>query len=109
VSYLTTALIWGKWEEIGPAMEDRLHQSYRTRLIPALDGVIAAALEAGAYGAALSGGGPSVIALGPRDAAESFTEAMKDEAARLHWSGTGLVTSVRHFGVTVKKEGAAGA
>jgi homoserine kinase len=105
VSYLTTALTWGKWELIGPAMQDRLHQPYRSRLVPALDGVIAAALEAGAYGAALSGGGPSVIALGPRDAAERFTAAMEDAAHRLHWPGTGLVTSVRHVGVQVKKEG----
>jgi homoserine kinase len=104
VSYLTTALIWGKWELIGSAMRDRLHQPYRSRLIPALGGVITAATEAGAYGAALSGGGPSVIALGPREDAERFTSAMEEAARRLGWSGNGMVTSVRHQGVQVRKE-----
>lgn len=102
-AYLTTALIWGRWECIGPAMQDRLHQPYRSRLIPALDDVIAAALQAGAYGAALSGGGPSVIALGPSGKAECFAAAMAARATELGWQGASLVTRVRHRGVEVQE------
>jgi homoserine kinase len=101
LSYLTTALIWGYWDRIGPAMQDRLHQPYRTQLIPALDTVIDSAREAGAYGAALSGGGPSVIALGPADQAERFAQAMERRAHQHGWDGTSIVTGVRHLGVQV--------
>lgn len=45
------------------AMDDRLHQPGRTRAYPYLDDVIAAAEQAGALGAALSGAGGSVIAI----------------------------------------------
>lgn len=45
------------------AMEDKLHQNYRAALVPGLNMVCQAARQAGAFGAALSGAGPSVIAL----------------------------------------------
>jgi homoserine kinase len=48
------------------AMDDRLHQPGRARAFPYLDDVIAAAEQAGALGAALSGAGGSVIAIADR-------------------------------------------
>jgi homoserine kinase len=105
VAYLTTALIWGRWELIGPAMEDRLHQPYRAKLLPALDAVIIGARKAGAYGAALSGGGPSVIALGPKEQAEAFAQAMEQTAQTYGWSGSSIVTGISHRGVRVTEEG----
>jgi homoserine kinase len=104
LSYLTTALIWGYWDRIGAAMQDRLHQPYRTQLIPELDSVIASAREAGAYGAALSGGGPSVIALGPANEADRFAQAMEERAHACDWGGKSIVTRVRHLGVQVIQE-----
>ena len=56
------ALVTGRFELLREALEDRLHQPYRAPLIPGLWEVIAAARQAGAYGAALSGSGPSVVA-----------------------------------------------
>jgi homoserine kinase len=103
LAYLTTALIWGRWDQIGPAMEDRLHQPCRARLIPALTEVIKAAREAGAYGAALSGGGPSVIALGPMESAEAVAAAMEARAHQLDWAGKSVVSQVRDIGVQVKE------
>lgn len=105
LAYLTSALIWGRWELIGPAMEDRLHQPHRLSLIPALDDVIVAAREAGAYGAALSGGGPSVIALGPVDRVRCIATAMEEVANTRGWKGRSIVTRVRQFGAQVKEEG----
>lgn len=104
VAYLTTALIWGRWDLIAPAMEDRLHQPYRARLLPALTEVISAATTAGAFGAALSGGGPSVIALGPEDIVEQFAAAMQECAHRREWPGKSMVTRIRHLGVQVTEE-----
>lgn len=104
VSYLVTALIWGRWDRIGPAMEDCLHQPYRAEILPALPAVISAAREAGAYGAALSGGGPTVIALGPQDRAEAFAAAMAEAARSDGWDGRHMVTGIRHRGVRVIKD-----
>jgi homoserine kinase len=101
-AYLLTCLMWGRWEDVGIAMEDRLHQPYRAKLIPALPELIKAARANGAYGAALSGGGPSVIAFGPPERAEEFGAAMERSAGQQGWPGSAAVTSVRHLGVQVK-------
>ncbi len=63
VALLLTALQMGRYEVIGEAMQDRLHQPYRQALFPAMPEIIQAAVAAGAYGACLSGGGSSLIAL----------------------------------------------
>ncbi len=104
LGYLITALLWGRWDLIGPAMEDRLHQPYRADVIPALPAVMTAAREAGAFGAALSGGGPSVIALCPRGAEEGIAEAMCRRAAECGWQGTALLTRVRESGLSVREQ-----
>jgi homoserine kinase len=51
---------------LSSATDDRLHQPGRSRAYPYLDGMIAAAEQAGALGAALSGAGGSVIAIADR-------------------------------------------
>ncbi|MDP6619596.1 MAG: homoserine kinase, partial [Nitrospinota bacterium] len=45
------------------AMQDRLHQPHRARLMGPIDDAFSAARKAGAAGVALSGAGPTVIAL----------------------------------------------
>ena len=47
---------------ISSAMKDAIHQKHRLAHIPGAEEAIEAALRAGAYGACLSGAGPSVIA-----------------------------------------------
>ena len=64
------------------AMDDRLHQPGRGRAYPYLDDVIAAAEQAGALGAALSGAGGSVIAIADRHH-DAVRQAMS-KAARAH-------------------------
>jgi homoserine kinase len=58
---LLHALAHGDRAQLGRAMADRLHQPYRTALIPGLEGALSAARAAGAA-ACLSGAGPAVIA-----------------------------------------------
>jgi homoserine kinase len=60
---LPVALAHGRLDLLRVAMQDRLHQPYREQLFPAMPMVIRAALDAGAHGACLSGGGSSVLAL----------------------------------------------
>jgi homoserine kinase len=52
----------GDFTHLRVAMGDRLHQSYRLRLIPGAPAAYEAAYEAGALGVALSGAGPSLLA-----------------------------------------------
>lgn len=64
-SLLVASLASGRWDLLRVAMHDRLHQPYRRPLVPGLEEALAAAESAGAAGAALSGSGPSVLALVP--------------------------------------------
>ena len=61
---LVAALTGGRPDLLDEATQDRLHQPYREHLVPGLNEVFQAARLAGAYGAALSGSGPAVIAFG---------------------------------------------
>jgi homoserine kinase len=54
---------------VASAMDDRMHQPGRARAYRYLDDTIAAAEQAGALGAALSGAGGSVIAIADRNLA----------------------------------------
>jgi homoserine kinase len=85
------------------AMADRLHQSVRTKLVPALGEIIAAAREAGAFGAALSGAGPSVLAVAPARLAARVVSAMEEAAEAAGVPGRGRVVRVRAAGAQVLK------
>jgi len=61
------------------AMDDRLHQPGRAQAYPYLDDMIAAAEQAGALGAALSGAGGSVIAIADRSL-KPVADAMDKQA-----------------------------
>lgn len=56
------ALVSGQFHHLRRSLGDRLHQPYRAHLVPGFEQVCEAALAAGAYGAALSGSGPTVAA-----------------------------------------------
>lgn len=60
---LTAALIQGRWDLLGTAMRDLFHEPHRAPFIPGMDDILRAALEHGALGIALSGAGPTLIAL----------------------------------------------
>ena len=65
---VTAALITGDFEHLAVGMQDRLHHPYRAKLIPGFDQILAEAIKAGAWGAALSGAGPTLIALTTQNA-----------------------------------------
>ena len=74
---LLGALATGEYELLRVAMQDKLHQPYRAHLVPGLEDVIEAALAQGAYGACLSGSGPTVLAFTSRELAPAVAAAMK--------------------------------
>lgn len=59
---LVGALAKGDLAYLKYALEDRLHQPYRERLVPGMEAVFAAAVSEGALGVTISGAGPSLIA-----------------------------------------------
>jgi homoserine kinase len=63
--FTVQALASGDFELLRWAMNDRLHQPYRKRLIPGFDAVATEARKAGAVAVALSGAGPSLVAFAP--------------------------------------------
>ncbi len=63
VALLTTGLTTNRFEYLGLATQDRLHQPYRQSLFPAMKLLFKAARDAGALGVFLSGSGSSVLAL----------------------------------------------
>ena len=80
---LLAALTTGRHELIVEAVRDRLHQPYRTKLMPWMDRVFALCRSRGALGAMLSGSGSTMLALfrtsdiNPRTAAGICTSAQK--------------------------------
>jgi homoserine kinase len=87
---------------LGIAMSDRLHEPLRLRLVPALDFVARSARSAGAFAAALSGAGPSVLAIAPTRLASRVAGAMTAVGEEEGWPGRAHVLRVRTAGVQVR-------
>ena len=75
---LVNALQNSDWEVLVEAMEDRLHQPYRTPFIPGIEDMFSQIKKTGLAGVALSGSGPSVVSLTKKGREEMISEIMKD-------------------------------
>lgn len=62
-SLFTAAMASGRLDLIRASMQDRLHQPFRASLVPGMERILNEATEHGALGAALSGAGPTLLAL----------------------------------------------
>jgi homoserine kinase len=82
---LIDAFIRQEYSLLKEGMRDMLHQNQRAVLIPGMLETLNTALQTGAYGAALSGSGPTLIALIP--------ETLQNEVSH------GMLTSMKNFGV----------
>ena len=90
---LVAALEERRYELVWDAMQDRLHQPYRERLIPGLGDILAMPRMPGLLGIALSGAGPSVVAL----ATERFEEIGK--AIAEHFRRNKLSAEIRSLAI----------
>lgn len=77
ISLLTAAFINQEYQLLKTAMDDQLHQPFRKKLIKGFDQVLEAAYASGAYGAALSGAGPTVLACSDHNS-ELIAQKMKE-------------------------------
>jgi homoserine kinase len=90
---LTAALDHGADDEIWEAMRDRLHQPFREGLVPGLAAALAVPQQEGLLGLALSGAGPSIVAL----ASDRFEEIGQTISAA--FGDAGVKCSIRVLGV----------
>lgn len=79
---LAAAIVSGRPELLGPALDDRLHQPYRTAAVADLPDVSRILRDAGVGGVALSGAGPTVIGLVAGDTDEAAHELAAEIAER---------------------------
>jgi homoserine kinase len=79
---MISALAQKRYDLLATAIEDQLHVPFRKNLIPGYDAVVAAAKSAGAYGATISGAGPSILAFAKPNQAEKIGQAMSDVFSR---------------------------
>lgn len=101
---LVSVLEQGRWEFLDLAMEDRLHQPARAKLVRGFFEVMRAASQAGICGAALSGAGPTVLALcqrGPR--ADKIGLAMQKAFQKQRVESRYLVLEPDLHGVRIDK------
>ena len=97
---LIGALTTGRLEYLRIATQDRLHQPHRQAIFPAMAGLFAGALEAGALGVFLSGSGSSILAL-TRGKAEAVAEGFTRTALALDITGQLRITRPCHRGAHV--------
>ena len=97
---LTAAWATGQWDLLAWGMDDRLHQPYRAKLFPGGEVIMDRVREIpGCLGVAISGSGPSVVALvkgRPRRVAETLCGTFSEHGVRsqffvLDGNGSGAV------------------
>jgi homoserine kinase len=92
VTALTHALLTGAPSSWQYGLRDQLHQPERLTRIPGALEVVQAAREAGAFGAVLSGSGPTLLALTPPALAASVAETMQSA-----WAAHDIRSETRYF------------
>lgn len=87
---LVASMLTGKYENLAMAMEDRVHQPYRSVLIPGMEEIFAYAKKSGAVASYLSGAGSTLMAMVTQEKAEQFEREMSAYLNTLehHWKLT---------------------
>jgi len=80
---LVAALESGRTELLSDALDDRLHEPYRAPFVPLLDAIRARLDGLPAYGATISGAGPSVLIWCERGAAAVVADSLAGLAPRV--------------------------
>lgn len=89
LTLLIKGLESGRADWLQAALSDRLHQPFRTPLIPGYEAVKQAALDAGAFGLVISGAGPTLLTFTDRDRADQVALAMNQA-----WKQEGIMPDV---------------
>ena len=99
VGAMVAALASGDYALLGRAIDDRIAEPARTRLLPGFAEAKRAALKAGALGSSISGAGPTAFALARGDeTAQQVSEAMTAAYAASGFSSQARVARVDRRG-----------
>lgn len=79
---LAAAFCEKRYDLLETAMQDKLHQPYRMRLIAGADEVVQTARESGAAAVCISGAGPTILAAVMRENADAFFCAAQQRLAQ---------------------------
>ncbi len=99
---LTSIFYDSDWDLLKVAMEDRLHQDYRSKLIPGFDEVLKTGYDAGALGIALSGAGPTIITFALENE-KKIAMKMADKFKKYDIDCTYIITKVDNDGTVINK------
>lgn len=94
------AMARGRFDLLDAATDDRLHQRPRSQLFPAMYDIFAAAKEAGAHCAYLSGGGSTICALATANQRQ-IAEAMLEAAAQRDTAAQTIITAPTSRGAEI--------
>ena len=97
LSLLLNGLKTGSEELIREGMFDKLHEPYRWKLIKGGLEVKKAALQAGALGCAISGAGPSILALCKSNNGKAISQAMVKK-----WENLGIASRAPFLNIQTK-------
>jgi len=98
VGLLIEAFIREDYLLLKEGMRDVLHQNQRAVLLPGLLETLEAALQSGAYGAALSGSGPTLIALIPQISKQEVSQSMISMLHQYGINAQAIVLAIDSFG-----------
>jgi homoserine kinase len=101
VGLLVAAFTQHRPDFLRVAMQDRLHQPYRAKLFPEMEGLIRAGLDGGAWGAALSGAGSAIMTIASRTKADAVAASLTREAETRKVPGRALVLEIPSAGARV--------
>ena len=104
VSAMTAAFCLGDLRILRGAIDDRIAEPARAPLLPGFLAAKRAALEAGALGCSISGGGPSVFAMADSDiTARTVLRAMIDAYENAGMMATGRVAEIDRQGARIEE------
>ena len=84
---MTASLFSGELHNLRVAVQDKIHQPYRSGLIPNYDNVFRMSYELGSLGTYVSGAGPTIIAMVNADGAEEYAKNCVSHLAEKNITG----------------------
>lgn len=101
VGLLVDAFINEDYPLLAVATQDKIHQNQRASLIPGMAEALNSAVQAGAYGAALSGSGPTLIAFCPYGHEDNVAETMIEVLSRYSLNSVSMALDVDSEGAVI--------
>lgn len=101
VGLLVDCLIREDYDLLKIATQDKIHQNQRASLIPGMADALSQAVQNGAYGAVLSGSGPTLLAFSPSNYAPRVANIMKQELSKHSLKAESLILDIDSQGAVI--------